>query len=62
MSMGPAEFVLGEGLDVRPHPHINLATVAYHFRRRDHAPGQSRNRARHPTGRSQLDDGRPRHL
>jgi redox-sensitive bicupin YhaK (pirin superfamily) len=29
--MGPAEFVLGEGLDVRPHPHINLATVTYLF-------------------------------
>ena len=30
--MGPAEFVLGEGLDVRPHPHINLATLTYLFR------------------------------
>lgn len=29
--MGPAEFVLGEGLDVRPHPHINLATLTYLF-------------------------------
>ena len=29
--MGPAEFVLGEGVDVRPHPHINLATVTYLF-------------------------------
>ncbi len=29
--MGPAEFVLGEGIDVRPHPHINLATVTYLF-------------------------------
>lgn len=27
--MGPAEFLLGEGLDVRPHPHIGLATVTY---------------------------------
>ncbi|MEJ6401632.1 pirin family protein [Yoonia sp. 2307UL14-13] len=27
--MGPAEFVTGEGLDVRPHPHIGLATVTY---------------------------------
>src|SRR4051794_2829620 len=25
--MGPAEFLLGNGLDVRPHPHIGLATV-----------------------------------
>ena len=29
--MGPAEFVLGKGMDVRPHPHINLATVTYLF-------------------------------
>jgi hypothetical protein len=29
--MGPADFVLGEGFDVRPHPHINLATVTYLF-------------------------------
>lgn len=29
--MGPAEFPPGEGLDVRPHPHINLATVTYLF-------------------------------
>jgi len=29
--MGPAEFLLGEGLDVRPHPHIGLATVTYLF-------------------------------
>lgn len=27
--MGPAEFSPGRGLDVRPHPHINLATVTY---------------------------------
>ena len=27
--MGPAEFLTGEGIDVRPHPHIGLATVTY---------------------------------
>ena len=27
--MGPAEFITGEGIDVRPHPHIGLATVSY---------------------------------
>lgn len=27
--MGPAEFITGRGLDVRPHPHIGLATVTY---------------------------------
>jgi redox-sensitive bicupin YhaK (pirin superfamily) len=29
--MGPAQFVVGEGIDVRPHPHIGLATVTYLF-------------------------------
>ena len=29
--MGPAEFIIGKGLDVRPHPHIGLATVTYLF-------------------------------
>jgi len=28
---GPAEFRAGAGLDVRPHPHIGLATVTYLF-------------------------------
>lgn len=29
--MGPAQFVAGQGMDVRPHPHIGLATVTYLF-------------------------------
>jgi redox-sensitive bicupin YhaK (pirin superfamily) len=29
--MGPAQFMAGQGLDVRPHPHIGLATVTYLF-------------------------------
>jgi len=29
--MGPAQFRPGEGIDVRPHPHIGLATVTYLF-------------------------------
>ena len=29
--MGPARLSVGEGIDVRPHPHINLATVTYLF-------------------------------
>jgi len=29
--MGPADFPPGQGLDVRPHPHIGLATVTYLF-------------------------------
>src|SRR6201988_2953658 len=28
---GPAVFRVGEGIDVRPHPHIGLATVTYLF-------------------------------
>ena len=28
---GPAEFRAGSGLDVRPHPHIGLATMTYLF-------------------------------
>jgi len=29
--MGPADFAPGQGIDVRPHPHIGLATVTYLF-------------------------------
>jgi redox-sensitive bicupin YhaK (pirin superfamily) len=29
--MGPAEFRAGQGIDVRPHPHIGLATATYLF-------------------------------
>jgi redox-sensitive bicupin YhaK (pirin superfamily) len=27
--MGPAVFTLDQALDVRPHPHIGLATLTY---------------------------------
>lgn len=27
--MGPAEFPAGKGINVRPHPHIGLATISY---------------------------------
>lgn len=37
--MGPAEFITGAGIDVRPHPHIGLGTVTYllsgHFIHKD---------------------------
>jgi redox-sensitive bicupin YhaK (pirin superfamily) len=46
--MGPAELITGHGIDVRPHPHIGLATVTYR-RGRDHAPRQPRLRAADPT-------------
>ncbi len=29
--MGPVDFPPGKGIDVRPHPHIGLATVTYLF-------------------------------
>ena len=29
--MGPAAFAPGQGIDVRPHPHIGLSTVTYLF-------------------------------
>lgn len=29
--MGPATFEVGDGIDVRPHPHIGLATLTYLF-------------------------------
>ena len=29
--MGPARFAPGTGIDVRPHPHIGLATLTYLF-------------------------------
>ncbi|MFT4277416.1 MAG: pirin family protein [Rhodopseudomonas sp.] len=28
---GPVQFIAGKGMDVRPHPHIGLATVTYLF-------------------------------
>ena len=34
--MGPAEFLTGSGIDVRPHPHIGLATVTYLYEGRIH--------------------------
>ena len=34
--MGPVEFLPTRGLDVRPHPHIGLATISYLHRGRMH--------------------------
>ncbi|MBK6466899.1 MAG: pirin family protein [Paracoccaceae bacterium] len=34
--IGPAEFLTGEGIDVRPHPHIGLGTVTYLMKGRLH--------------------------
>jgi hypothetical protein len=59
--MGPAEFLLGAGMDVRPHPHIGLSTVTYLFRGEIMSSGFARHCASHSTGRVELDDGRPGH-
>ena len=59
--MGPAVFAPGSGVDVRPHPHIGLATVTYLFE------GEFMHRdslgigAADPSGRRELDGGRPWH-
>ncbi|MDP1718075.1 MAG: pirin family protein, partial [Burkholderiales bacterium] len=29
--LGPSELAPGEGVDVRPHPHIGLSTLSYLF-------------------------------
>ena len=34
--MGPAEFLTGQGIDVRPHPHIGLSTVTYLYQGKLH--------------------------
>ena len=34
--MGPAEFITGQGIDIRPHPHIGLATVTYLYKGKFH--------------------------
>ena len=33
---GPVEFMTGKGIDVRPHPHIGLATVTYLYEGKIH--------------------------
>ncbi|MCA0920978.1 pirin family protein [Pseudooceanicola nanhaiensis] len=34
--MGPVEFLTGQGIDVRPHPHIGLGTITYLLKGRLH--------------------------
>ncbi len=47
--MGPAEFVSGQGIDVRPHPHIGLATVTYLYRgEMQHRDSLGSNQTIHP--------------
>jgi redox-sensitive bicupin YhaK (pirin superfamily) len=57
--MGPAVFPLGEGIDVRPHPHINLATVTYLFEGEiDHKDSLGSHRAIQPGAINWMTAGR----
>jgi redox-sensitive bicupin YhaK (pirin superfamily) len=58
--MGPVQLIAGRGMDVRPHPHIGLATVTYLFDGR-RAPRQSRQCARDYPGGDESHDRRARH-
>ncbi len=58
---GPAEFRAGNGLDVRPHPHIGLATVTYLFDGEIMHRDSPRHRGGDQARRGELDDGRARH-
>ncbi len=58
---GPVQFMAGKGMDVRPHPHIGLATVTYLFDGCDHAPRQRGQHPGDPARRHEPDDGRARH-
>jgi hypothetical protein len=51
----------GQGIDVRPHPHINLATVTYLFEGEIVHRDSARSLAADPARRDQLDDRRARH-
>ena len=39
--MGPVELLTGNGPEVRPHPHIGLATVTYLFHHASRQSGHS---------------------
>ena len=58
---GPAVFRSGNGLDVRPHPHIGLATVTYLFDGEIMHRDSLGTAVADPARRGQLDDRRPRH-
>ncbi len=57
--MGPAEFPPGEGINVRPHPHINLATVTYLFEGEiEHRDSLGSHRVIHPGAINWMTAGR----
>ncbi|GAC1623593.1 MAG: hypothetical protein NVS9B10_08690 [Nevskia sp.] len=61
--MGPAAFPAGQGMDVRPHPHIGLATVTYLFegriRHRDSLGDEHEERAVYVVSGAIAIDGQP---
>ena len=59
--MGPAEFILGQGLDVRPHPAYRPRHRHLSVRGRDPASRQPGHAAADPARRRELDDRGPRH-
>ncbi len=58
---GSALLRAGQGIDVRPHPHIGLATVTYLFKGMIVHRDSLGSAAADPARRRQLDDGGPRH-
>ena len=60
--MGPVQLMAGKGMDVRPHPHIGLATVTYLFDGRVMHRDSEGNVLEITPGAMNLDDGRPRHF
>ncbi len=57
--MGPAQFEPGTGIDVRPHPHIGLATVTYLFDgEMDHADTLGVHKTIHPGAVNLMTAGR----
>ena len=59
--LGPVAVRAGQGLDVRPHPHIGLATVTYLFEGEILHRDSLGTRPADPAGRRELDDRRARH-
>ena len=56
--LGPARFAPGEGIDVRPHPHIGLATITYLFEGEILHRDSLGSIQADPAARDQLDDRR----
>ena len=59
--MGPVQFIAGQGMDVRPHPHIGLATVTYLFDGRVMHRDSEGNALEITPGRDEPHDRRARH-